>query len=166
MNIIIWGFLSFSQHVAVLSIIKSLFSVAVLHTLLSFVYVHNKTPSRRIIDGKKEKMVTSRWAFSIAETCFQLLFLCCCCCFHFSLHMYLPTSFVLISGSSGKWQDLFLSARILREIMCTMESANRNFNFCGIHFDMMTVPLCLCSTQMICSKLRAVSFVNKVLVYL
>ena len=93
----------YSKRVVVLSIIKPLFSVAVLHTLLSFVYVHNKTPSRRIIDGKKEKMVTSRWAFSIAETCFQLLFLCCCCCFHFSLHMYLPTSFVLISGSSGKW---------------------------------------------------------------
>ena len=97
----------YSKRVVVLSIIKPLFSVAVLHTLLSFVYVHNKTPSRRIIDGKKEKMVTSRWAFSIAETCFQLLFLCCCCCFHFSLHMYLPTSFVLISGSSGK-----LSGRI------------------------------------------------------
>ena len=64
------------ERVVVLSIIKPLFSVAVLHTLLSFVYVHNKTPSRRIIDGKKEKMVTSRWAFSIAETCFQLLFLC------------------------------------------------------------------------------------------
>ena len=66
----------YSKRVVVLSIIKPLFSVAVLHTLLSFVYVHNKTPSRRIIDGKKEKMVTSRWAFSIAETCFQLLFLC------------------------------------------------------------------------------------------
>ena len=138
----------YSKRVVVLSIIKPLFSVAVLHTLLSFVYVHNKTPSRRIIDGKKEKMVTSRWAFSIAETCFQLLFLCCCCCFHFSLHIYLPTCFVLISGSSDKWLDLLhiLSARILREIMCTMESANRNFNFCGIPFDMMTVPFCcLCS---------------------